>query len=1202
MMGGNKFTNRCIRAGLVRLLHEEGCHGGLLLMPNPSYHCEVTRKARDSVKYSKFSADMSDAISRWEETSSVQLTVEALKENGYIYIAWFVPPTWLSIVEQTLECKNSPQKPVEAMEALHKQIQLQQDSLQPGASIATPPMLRMSSEQSHSQDWTLSSFQKEDGFLSSLRDLQGERDLPLLRLLQTEGLQWITETFEASPQLVDIHYPALDYYAALHIHVKAESYPNSKVSISRPGLPLSELISLLEADSDIMQKAHLDYWMKDKDFATFTILHEWIHKPDNTGVVVLDHNNGAMEKQTYRFSKHRNYLKGKRPMWAPPQNELMEFDLTVVFMMQGLTPIKFGPDASVSQREVEFICNELAKNNVKVYCVVADKTENLESKNNTHFPLSPIKNPPSAHSTRNTIGNNITVVSHSEVWYQQSAAKEIPPNAVLMVGGTRSAEDFKQRGKMPAITNDTIFQQAIIQSWRGKVVVKCTDTIFLLRKVLAQHCNISQNRIDDVLNNPDSTNLGRKTATLADVVVKRKDIMYLAQFYNVEFFLDLTREEHDTVHPAGAYSIPFMEFALRINEMLPITLNPSHDFLYGGCRRGGKRMRQVAFWMGPVPGDESNGIAPMGALDETFNTLLVGNIGTGWHDHALAQELPWSPPEEIIERSVKSSEWVRKLATAKIQLVVGDDCEKGQKVFSSRVYEGILAGVVSLISTEFDPDRILFGEDRTLCDAVHVDSPRELHERMSLICSNEGYRLQLVLAQRAYVKQYVPDTFGERLKNTLLINSRQQLHYVDESEKKITNNRDLALLPKGQLHLHFLAAMRRATLCEWLLSLKENQLAQWRDDTQAELDAAANDSEHAKYVRRLEMITKPIDISAITGAIYESPQELQSMSNEHPQPGEAPIWDVQWIVAGLVKFHPRGVNQAETQLINELCDDARAEGIRWIELAKGIPIDKETGQVRDGYQAKWESRMRASADATERTGVGIGWVIHVPKKIEYVPVFVDFIQLLKPLTTKLSPGIVACGQWGKEVSPLCFVEQYKQMQDMLGLQACMLHAGEHHLQAGVSQEKYQGLKSMEEAVKVIHCRRIGHGIEAVKNLDLCQLLREENICLEICPISNLRLGYGNSCVSQQHGGSETKTHQIETLLKLGVACCLASDDPAYFGASSSQGLLREYEYGRHVIKLTDNQLAMCAKNSMIYSMAPEDIIQNAVGDIDVWLS
>lgn len=68
-------------------------------------------------------------------------------------------------------------------------------------------------------------------------------------------------------------------------------------------------------------------------------------------------------------------------------------------------------------------------------------------------------------------------------------------------------------------------------------------------------------------------------------------------------------------------------------------------------------------------------------------------------------------------------------------------------------------------------------------------------------------------------------------------------------------------------------------------------------------------------------------------------------------------------------------------------------------------------------------------------------------------------------------------------------------------------------------------------------RRIGHGFSLYKHPLLVEMIKQKNILIESCPISNeiLRLT------------SSVKAHPLPALLSRGVAVCLSNDDPAVLG-------------------------------------------------------
>ena len=81
--------------------------------------------------------------------------------------------------------------------------------------------------------------------------------------------------------------------------------------------------------------------------------------------------------------------------------------------------------------------------------------------------------------------------------------------------------------------------------------------------------------------------------------------------------------------------------------------------------------------------------------------------------------------------------------------------------------------------------------------------------------------------------------------------------------------------------------------------------------------------------------------------------------------------------------------------------------------------------------------------------------------------------------------------------------------------------------------------NIRTAVEEIGCWRIGHGIQAMKDASLLALLKEEEVLLEISPLSNYFAGII----------PEGEPHPIRALYDMGIRVCLNSDDPGLFGTS-----------------------------------------------------
>lgn len=76
-----------------------------------------------------------------------------------------------------------------------------------------------------------------------------------------------------------------------------------------------------------------------------------------------------------------------------------------------------------------------------------------------------------------------------------------------------------------------------------------------------------------------------------------------------------------------------------------------------------------------------------------------------------------------------------------------------------------------------------------------------------------------------------------------------------------------------------------------------------------------------------------------------------------------------------------------------------------------------------------------------------------------------------------------------------------------------------------------------QAMDLLGVSRIDHGVRCIEDMHLVDRLRETQIPLTVCPLSNVKLRVFDSMVE----------HNIKRLLDLGLCVTVNSDDPAYFG-------------------------------------------------------
>jgi len=84
-----------------------------------------------------------------------------------------------------------------------------------------------------------------------------------------------------------------------------------------------------------------------------------------------------------------------------------------------------------------------------------------------------------------------------------------------------------------------------------------------------------------------------------------------------------------------------------------------------------------------------------------------------------------------------------------------------------------------------------------------------------------------------------------------------------------------------------------------------------------------------------------------------------------------------------------------------------------------------------------------------------------------------------------------------------------------------------------------------EALDLLKVKRIDHGVQCLNDKKLIQRLKDEQIPLTICPLSNVKLRIFK----------KLKDHNLKKLLNEGLLIMINSDDPAYFGGYLNTNLI-----------------------------------------------
>ncbi|HEU5158791.1 MAG TPA: adenosine deaminase [Streptosporangiaceae bacterium] len=258
------------------------------------------------------------------------------------------------------------------------------------------------------------------------------------------------------------------------------------------------------------------------------------------------------------------------------------------------------------------------------------------------------------------------------------------------------------------------------------------------------------------------------------------------------------------------------------------------------------------------------------------------------------------------------------------------------------------------------------------------------------------------------------------------------------------------------------------------------------------------------------------------------------------------------------------------RLLHETAADEAAEGSRWLE----IQVDPSGYAGRfGGLTPTVELVLDAAGEAAAASGVGIGVVIAANRTRHPL----DAKTLARLAVRYAGRGVVGFG--------LSNDERRGRAYDFDGAFRIAKRGG---LLAVPHGGELLGPDGVRVCLETLGADRIGHGVHAVDDPALVDMLAARGVTLEICPSSNVGLGVFATPADVP----------LRRLFDAGIPIALGADDPLLFGAR----LVRQYELARTAHGFTDAELAELARSSIRGSAAPPGLRRQVLADIDAWLA
>jgi len=214
-------------------------------------------------------------------------------------------------------------------------------------------------------------------------------------------------------------------------------------------------------------------------------------------------------------------------------------------------------------------------------------------------------------------------------------------------------------------------------------------------------------------------------------------------------------------------------------------------------------------------------------------------------------------------------------------------------------------------------------------------------------------------------------------------------------------------------------------------------------------------------------------------------------------------------------------------------------------------------------EANFEALLRATEPFDSR-GLRFRWIFDAARQFG-ADAAMEVVESARRCNSK---AIVAFGIGGDELSvPTKAFRPIYDRAGQIGLHKLM-HAGE-----------VGGPEKIREAIELLGAERIGHGIAAINDPEVMDLLAERKIPLEICPGSNMK----TAALARQLRREDVtiEDHPLPKLLRHGIPIVLSTDDPAMFHTTLQQEYANAARMG-----LQENELARIVEMGFEHSFLP----------------
>ena len=250
----------------------------------------------------------------------------------------------------------------------------------------------------------------------------------------------------------------------------------------------------------------------------------------------------------------------------------------------------------------------------------------------------------------------------------------------------------------------------------------------------------------------------------------------------------------------------------------------------------------------------------------------------------------------------------------------------------------------------------------------------------------------------------------------------------------------------------------------------------------------------------------------------------------------------------------------------------------------------------DFFDLTWEYILRCKKDNIVHTEIFFDPQSHLPRGISFDTVINGIHKALKRANAEF--GITS-----KII--MCFLRHLDEQQCFEVLNHALRHkdkiigVGLDSSEKGNPPQKFKSLfeaainegfltvahageegppEYIWDSLNLLKVKRIDHGVQCLKDDQLVEKLRQNNIPLTVCPLSNVKL-----CVFDK-----LENHNLKKMLHKGLRVMVNSDDPAYFGGYLNTNLIETAK----ALKLSLEDIKTLIQNSFKSSFLDEKTKNN----------